>query len=162
MKVIGIEFVCENCEVIYADLFPGHHDIHTGKCQRSYHVQDGTYFPSESTDYLRIRVEAEHFKPIITNYAGPENDGLARLKHLDCTSIVLKFDDNTEQQIYVPWKGEHFTNKVEYIREKKQNIEIVFDYHYYWNQFRYKLYVLRSQWKWKLENLSTKRHREKC
>ena len=158
-RVTKIEFSLENCEVIEADILNCWHTVQVGKCYKSYNTQsscDGhgaRFFEQESTDYCRLQFELKDFHPKNTNFAGNDNEVPTEsesynrlIKGRDVTSIVLIFNDGTEKQIYIPWEGDGFYNKVQYSFVRKaykdeKILEIHFDYHYYWHKFIFWLYL---------------------
>jgi len=156
MKIKGLEFVLENCEVLFLDLsHKPYYSFHFGKCHQSYMAQTGDFSTSESTEYFYFKSELKEFKDNLsnTNFAGPEGvqpskeDCWTRFsKGRDVTSVVVKFEDDSEKQIYLPWKGE-WTNKNQHIKIIKKNnshedlLEIHFDKHYHWEQFRHNMWL---------------------
>jgi hypothetical protein len=105
MKLSKLEFVLENCEVITIDLSDCYHHISLGQCHKSYDAQHQDFFEHESTDYAKLIFDSDNFKPVITNDGSSGKTALERLHYCDVTSIVFIFDDNSEKQIYIPWKG---------------------------------------------------------
>jgi hypothetical protein len=125
MNLKNIEFVLENCECISINK-ENIYQLYIGKITSSYHWQNhlDSISPNYHTDYCKI--DFVKLKPecvtFINEAVKDEQEAFNRLfKHRDVTSIVLHFDDGTEQQIYLPWKGWEFINKSQ--RAKKDFIE---------------------------------------
>jgi hypothetical protein len=121
MEIVSIILVLENCEELNIPLENCYHNIFIGRTHKSYMIQHGAFFSSESTDYAKLMFDSSHFNPVYDSGVGIE-----RLKLNDVASIVFKFSDGSEKQIYVPWKGGQFTNKAMKIKYG-DNIEFIFD-----------------------------------
>jgi hypothetical protein len=105
MKITKLQFVLENCEVITVYLNNCYHHISFGRCYISYDAQHQDFFVHESTNYAKLVFDFNEFKPVITNDGSSDKTALERLNYCDVTSIVFIFEDGSEKQIYVPWKG---------------------------------------------------------
>jgi len=178
-KIVKIEFVLENCEVISADIKKCWNNIQFGKCFKSYSVQfdcndtGSTLFEHEFTDYCKVTLELKDFHPQNTNFAGKdgevqtEQESYKRLiEGRDVTSICLIFEDGTEQQIIVPYKGE-FTNKVQYFVKRKAHdgddiLDIYFDYNYYWHRIQHWFYMKYQNILYFFKEIKTKRRIKKA
>jgi len=154
-KIKGLKLVLENCEVLYLDLShkPYYH-FNIGKSCKSYLGQSGDFFLHDHTNYFYFKMDLKEFQDNLSNinYAGRDGETQSkeeswnRFKYKDCTSIGIIFEDDTEYSTYIPWKGE-WKNKVQHIRIIKADkyhedlLEIYFDYNFYWNQFKFRIYL---------------------
>jgi hypothetical protein len=137
MNLKNIEFVLENCECVSINK-ENIYQLRIGKIYSSYHWQNhlNSISPDYSTNFCRINfINLKPESVTFTNeFVKDEHKAYNRLfNYRDVTSIVLHFDDGTEQQIYVPWKGWDFTNKSQ--RFKKDYIE--------WENKNYFLEIIR-------------------
>jgi len=153
-KVKAAKFVLENCEILLLNLTNiKYYDIIIGNCHESFHVQHGIMFSRNSTKYLSLKLEWQQFYDNLGydfEFVPEEghNEGITkaykRFKYKDITAVCIIFEDDTEIDIGVPWRGE-WKNKAQYIKIRKADeyrpemIEITFDYNYYWNEFIWQL-----------------------
>jgi hypothetical protein len=116
-----IEFVLENCEVISIDMDSHKHiDSSIYRLQTSADSQYENFWMNTSCRYAIFCLQKDEY----INDFYYSNDGKSsktpweRLQYRNVTSVVFAFTDDTEQQIYVPYKGE-FVNKKMSIKYKK-------------------------------------------
>ena len=134
MNLKSIEFVLENCECVQVDA-KYISQIQIGETYQTWLWQN--HLPSIEPDYFtkgcRITFDEsfrkEHvYKPHAEhNYKGQPDPYDRFVKGRDVTSITLRFDNDTEQQIYVPWKGFKFTNKAQhsYFDKKTELLKVL-------------------------------------
>ena len=112
MNLKAIEIVLENCEVLKIDK-EFIRQLQIGTTYFTYLWQDHlpSIDPNYFTNYCKIDFNENFTKEKIYkpneahNYEGQPTCWVRLTRGLDITSIVLLFDNDTEQQIYVPWKG---------------------------------------------------------
>jgi hypothetical protein len=118
MKSISkIELVLENCESLTVE----------GKAikggfisdiKKNIHLQDTDVFENLYCCQFEIAFEnIEQYISYSNEHVKDEIEVMKRLYLKDVTSVVLHFNDSTELQIYVPWRGEDFINKLMKIKK---------------------------------------------
>jgi len=103
----------ENCEVLYLDDLSCLDRIMIGNTRTSAMIDGGmekvVFSQHEFTDYVTLNFYGK-FKELLKHSHNELTDRspFERLLLKDVTSIVFVFEDGTEKQLYVPWKGEGF------------------------------------------------------
>ena len=109
-KIKKIEFVLENCEVLYIEDLSCLEHIYVGKMYTTAVVEGGLdeikFSGTEFTDYLRLYFNSKFKDALQTSHHFMEDrTPYDRLMIRDVTSIVFIFEDDSEKQLYVPWVG---------------------------------------------------------
>jgi hypothetical protein len=157
-KVKTMHLVLENCEVLQINVANIEFwDLATGYFYDRAHIQDGVLFSHWSTDYMQIKMQWLDFYRNLSwssSFDESKDNGTAfgrLLRYKDVTSVCLVYEDDSEMQIGIPWKGGN-RNKAMHVRVKKADkwqidrIEITWDSNYYWNQFKW--IAKFGLWKW--------------
>jgi hypothetical protein len=128
-KIIAIDFVLENCEVIRHKIIKESYTrCRIGNCRYNYYLQDDWLSKSEFTDFFEFTCDWREWKPEFTNYASPMN-AIHRLAYGDITSISFVYDDDSSHQIYVPWKSRgKFPNETNKLVKLKREITDMYDH----------------------------------
>lgn len=133
-QLYGFEFILENCDSIrvYIDPSDPGYNLKIGNIRKELWIQDGDVSEISFADYAKFQfyypqfhlTDGEELKPI-------EQEKLERrLRFGDITGVELLYSDDTNQIVYMPWKGNKQRNlalKISKYEDDYRN-DIIFEF----------------------------------
>lgn len=129
MKIKYIDLVFENCE--YARLLPNmFNSLIIDEITKSYYINCFQYKNGEVSEFINcdnfyIEINKKGLKT--KTFMGEETVNIVKdriLRHSDITHIQVYFDNETDEYIGVPYKGELDINEFQKVKMMKNNMII--------------------------------------
>lgn len=114
MKIFKIDLVFENCEVISIDVYEHETSFNASNIVENIHCHGQDEYRMKVADMVQVCVGYSSLS--LKSQIGTTLQ--EKLSHNDITSIVLIYEDKSEEQIYVPWdedqQNSDFENSYQY------------------------------------------------